>query len=53
MAEQNRRNQKNEKLHVKCSLRESRNARTVAKRSADSCLRGRILGNKKNGTGPR
>lgn len=53
MAEQNKRKSENNNSHVKYSLRESRNVKTVAKRNADSCLRGRILGNKKNGTGPR
>lgn len=53
MAKQNKRNSANKKSHVKYSLRESRNVKTVAKRSAHSCLRERKLDNKKNGTGPR
>ena len=50
MAEQNKRKSENKNSHVKYSLRESRNVKTVAKHS---CLKGRILDNKKNGTGPR
>lgn len=53
MAEQNKRKSENINSHVKYSLRESRNVKAVAKRSAHSCLRGRKLDNKKNGTGPR
>lgn len=53
MAEQNKRKSKNKKSQVKYSLCEIRNVKTVAKRSAHSCLRGRKLDNKKNGTGPR
>ena len=53
MAEQNKRKSENKNSHVKYSLRESRNVKTVAKRSAYSCFKGRILDNKKNGTGPR
>ena len=53
MAEQNKRKSENKNSHVKYSLHESRNVKTGAKRSAHSCLRGRILDNKKNGTGPR
>lgn len=53
MAGQNKRKSENKNSHVKYSLRESRNAKTVAKHSVHSCLRGRILDNKKNGTGPR
>lgn len=47
MAEQNKRKSENKNSHVKYSLRESRNAKTVAKHSVHSCLRGRILDNKK------
>lgn len=53
MAEQNKRKSKNKKSYVNYSLREIRNVKTGAKRSAHSCLRGRKLDNKKNGTGPR
>ena len=53
MAEQNKRKSENKNSQVKYSLHESRNVKTGAKRSAHSCLRGRILNNKKNGTGPR
>ena len=38
MAEQNKRKSENKNSHVKHSLRESRNVKTVAKRSAYSCL---------------
>lgn len=53
MAEQNKRKSENKNSQVKYSLHESRNVKTDAKRSVHSCLRGRILDNKKNGTGPR
>lgn len=53
MAEHKKRNSENKNVHVRYSLHESRNVKTVAKRSIHSCLRGRILDNKKNGTGPR
>lgn len=53
MVEQNNRKSENKNSQVKYSLHESRNVKTVAKRSAHSCLKGRILDNKKNGTGPR
>lgn len=53
MAKQNKRNSANKKSHVKYSLRESRNGKTLAKSSANSNLKGRILDSKKNGTGPR
>lgn len=52
MAEQNKRKSEHKNSQVKYSLHESQNVKTVAKRSAHSCLRGRI-DNKKNGTGPR
>lgn len=47
MAEQNKRKSENKNSQVKYSLHESRNVKTVAKRSAHSCLKGRILDNKK------
>lgn len=47
MAEQNKRKSENKNSQVKYSLHESRNVKTGAKRSAHSCLRGRILNNKK------
>lgn len=53
MAEQNKRKSENKNSQVKYRLHESRNVKTVAKSSVHSCLRGRILDNKKNGTGPR
>ena len=43
MAEQNKRKSENKNSQVKYSLHESRNVKTVAKRSAHSCLKGRIL----------
>lgn len=47
MAEQNKRKSENKNSQVKYSLHESRNVKTVAKRSVHSCLKGRILDNKK------
>ena len=53
MAEQNKRKSENKNSHVKYNLREPRNVKKKTKSSAHSCLRERILDNKKNGTGPR